>query len=62
MVDRQGQGGGGRHNSPSLDRRDPSLGYVKGNVGVISDRANLLKSNMTLEELKKLVSYMEAER
>ena len=41
--------------SPSIDRIDSSLGYVKGNVRVISHRANVLKNNATLEELKLLV-------
>jgi hypothetical protein len=31
--------------SPSLDRIIPDLGYVKGNVMVISYRANMLKNN-----------------
>ena len=38
--------------SPSLDRIDSSLGYVRGNVRVISKRANSLKSNGTLRELQ----------
>lgn len=38
--------------SPSLDRIDPAKGYVKGNVWIISYRANLIKSNATHEELK----------
>lgn len=38
-------------NSPSLDRIDSTLGYVAGNVRVISWRANALKSNGTPEEL-----------
>lgn len=37
--------------SPSLDRIDPGMGYVKGNVRVISARANLLKSDATIDEL-----------
>ncbi len=38
--------------SPSLDRIDPSKGYVKGNVWIISHRANQIKSNASHEELK----------
>ena len=37
----------------SLDRIDPSLGYVRGNVWVISNKANRMKSNASLEELRK---------
>lgn len=36
--------------SPSLDRINPRKGYVKGNVRVISWRANQLKNNMTANE------------
>ena len=42
------------NNSITLDRIIPELGYVKGNVRVISCRANKLKSNMTLAEMRKL--------
>ncbi len=42
-------------NSPSLDRLNPRKGYVRGNVWVISHRANRLKNNATLRELEKLV-------
>jgi hypothetical protein len=38
--------------SPSLDRIDPSRGYVKGNVWIISNRANTIKNNASHEELK----------
>lgn len=51
--------GGPSPNSPSLDRIDPQYGYVKGNVHVISHRANTIKSDATLEELKMLVHYLE---
>ena len=52
---------GGRQsdNSPSLDKLIPELGYVKGNVYVISFRANKLKGDATLEEMKAVVRYME---
>lgn len=38
--------------SPSVDRIKPELGYIKGNVRVISNRANLLKNDATVEELE----------
>lgn len=39
-------------NSPSLDRIDPAKGYIKGNVWIISAKANCIKNNATHEELK----------
>lgn len=47
------------YNNPSLDRHVPALGYVRGNVYVLSWRANTLKNNATLEEIALLLSYME---
>ena len=38
--------------SPSLDRIEPSEGYVVGNVRVISDKANRLKADRTLSALQ----------
>jgi hypothetical protein len=46
--------------SPSLDRINSALGYVKGNVWVISHRANTIKSNATLEEIELLASNLRA--
>lgn len=43
------------NNSPTLDRKDSTKGYVPGNVWVISWRANRMKSDSTLEELKLFV-------
>lgn len=40
--------------SMSLDRIDPTKGYVKGNVQIISQRANRIKSNSTLEEFEEM--------
>ncbi len=46
-------------NSISIDRIVPSLGYVQGNVRWISDRANGLLRDGTLEEFKKVVAFLE---
>lgn len=37
--------------SATLDRINNDLGYVKGNVWVISSKANLMKNSATLDEL-----------
>jgi hypothetical protein len=60
---RQGYKGQDKNpNNPSLDRIDSNKGYIKGNVKVISWRANDLKKNGTLEEFTKLVEYLNAEK
>jgi hypothetical protein len=41
-----------RDSSPTLDRIIPELGYVKGNVSVISNKANRMKSDASTEEIK----------
>ena len=46
-------------NSPSLDRVDNTRGYTEDNVAVISNRANSIKRDATLDELKKLTHYVE---
>lgn len=51
--------GGPSPNSPSLDRINNAMGYVDGNVQVISVRANRIKSDSTLQELKALVAHLE---
>lgn len=49
------------HDSYSLDRKDPSKGYIPGNVAIISWKANSLKSNLTLEQVERLLKYMKGE-
>jgi len=48
-----------RDSSPSLDRIIPELGYVRGNVAVISFRANRIKSDGDITELEKVLSWMK---
>jgi hypothetical protein len=51
--------GSGRHPyTPSIDRIDSTKGYIPGNVWVISWRANILKSDGTLEEHEMLVEAL----
>lgn len=50
---------GGTDVSPSLDRINPNKGYIKGNIQVISFRANNLKSNGKLSEFEALVKWMK---
>jgi hypothetical protein len=50
-----GSGRGARTNSDngaSVDRLDPNKGYVKGNVWVISNKANRMKQDLSVEMLK----------
>ena len=49
------QGAGDR--APSLDRIKPSLGYVPGNVIVISSRANRIKNDATPLELYAIAEF-----
>jgi len=46
-------------NTPSLDRIDNTKGYIKGNVHVISLRANRIKNDSTLAELELIVDYLK---
>lgn len=48
----------GAQGSPSLDRFDPTKGYVPGNTAVISHRANVIKSDATLAEMMALVQWI----
>jgi hypothetical protein len=52
-------GGNPTNNSPSLDRIDSSKGYIKGNVKIISMRANRLKQDSSIDELRSIIRYME---
>lgn len=46
-------------NSPTVDRLVPELGYVPGNVAVISHRANSIKHMGTAEEHRRIADWMD---
>lgn len=50
------------HNSPSLDKIIPSLGYVKGNIQIVSHRANSIKSDASFEEFEAMYLAWKAQR
>lgn len=45
--------------SPSVDRLVASKGYVKGNVIVVSYRANRIKNDATMQELRAVADFYE---
>jgi hypothetical protein len=51
--------GSASDNSPSLDKYIPALGYTKDNVNVISNKANVMKSNANTEEVLLLYKWMK---
>jgi hypothetical protein len=53
------RGNGAFSDSPSLDKIDPTKGYVPGNVQVVSRKANTMKSNATREELLAFAEWVQ---
>ena len=51
--------GNAPNNYATLDKIDPTKGYIPGNVQILSYRANTLKNSATLEELKTIVKNWE---
>jgi hypothetical protein len=49
----------GTWHGPSLDRRDNNLGYVPGNVHLVSKRGNTWKGTLAPSDLYRALAYME---
>ena len=45
--------------SPSLDRIYPKKGYTKDNIIVISNKANRIKTDATVDEIRKVADFYE---
>jgi hypothetical protein len=58
-LDYHSKTGIAQENAPSLDRINSSLGYVKGNVHVISWRANRIKNDGTASEHEAIAKWMK---
>lgn len=54
-----GKGKGNRETGWSLDRLDPSKGYVKGNVWFISGKANRMKQEMTPDMMRHFADVID---
>jgi hypothetical protein len=52
------EGKGRLENSVSFDRVDPTKGYIKGNVIVMSWRANRIKNDGTAQEHQQIATFM----
>lgn len=52
-----GGGNGAADDTMALDRIDPTKGYTKDNVVMVSQRANRIKNNATPAELRKIADF-----
>lgn len=59
-IDYYSESGKRNENSCSFDRIDNTKGYVKGNVRVMSWRANRIKNDGTAEEHRKIAEYIDS--
>lgn len=50
---------GNQDYKPSIDRINPKLGYTKNNICIISGRANRIKSDASINEIRAILKYME---
>lgn len=48
----------GKYNSYSIDKIIPEKGYIKGNIQIISHKANCMKHNASLDDLIKFAKWI----
>jgi hypothetical protein len=46
-------------NSPTIDRINNDKGYIRGNIIVVSWKANCLKRNFTVEDIRRVADFYE---
>ena len=51
---------GASDNSPTLDKIIPEMGYVRGNIAVMSAKANRIKNDASLADLAAVTRWMLA--
>lgn len=59
-LDYWGENNGRLENSPSFDKIDSNKGYTKGNVQIISWRANRIKNDGTASEHRRIAEYIDS--
>lgn len=50
--------GHAKSNSPSIDKIDPTKGYIPGNIQILSYKANVMKNNASKDELIKFANWI----
>ena len=50
----------GQKGHAQLDKVDPTLGYIRGNVVWLSERANRIKDDATIEDLEMLLQWLKS--
>lgn len=53
---------GSKDDSATIDRLNPRLGYIKGNVAVMSHLANRIKSNATTKQIKLVYEWLNKKK